>query len=60
MGGRHLDEPDGPVYGDVELAEHTEYVLPPVEDRHLLGQLRQRLVPGQLLNREAPVLVFCS
>jgi hypothetical protein len=39
MGGRHLDEPDGPVDGDVELAEHAKDVLPPVEDWHLLGQL---------------------
>jgi hypothetical protein len=59
MGGRHLNEPDGPVDGDVELAEDAENILPPVEDRHLLGQLRQRFVPGQLLNREALVQAFC-
>ncbi len=40
MGGRHLDEPDGPVDGDVELAEDAKDVLPPVEHGNLLRQLR--------------------
>ena len=57
IGGGHLDEPDAPVDGHIELAEHPQDVVPPVEDGHLLGQLRQRLRTRQVLIRVKPVQV---